>query len=104
MERNATRCACGTPASCQSPQASGTNASPDSVRRRRLGGLACDLFGTLVLDGRRMPTGPCWILQSRTRAVLSGTEADGADKAGEAGAPLLGRLREGGLLQGRKGA
>jgi hypothetical protein len=104
MERNATRCACGTPASCQSPQASGANASPDSVRRRRLGGLACDLFGTLVLDGRRVPVGPCWILQSRDKTVLSWTETDGADKDREVSAPLLRQLLDEGLLQRRKGA
>jgi hypothetical protein len=102
MEQNATS-ACGTPAGSQSPQMRDGNASPGPGRRRRLGGRACDLFGTLVLDGKRVPVGPCRLWQTAGRTVLSWTEADGSEKDRDISAPLLRQLLDEGLLQRRDG-
>lgn len=72
-------------------------------RPARDAGRVCDLHGTLVLDGQRVPAGPCWVRQTARRTILSWTDADGQRKAREIGPPLLRQLLDEGLLQRRDG-
>jgi hypothetical protein len=114
MEKEAKRegCACGAPAKCQShqglegraiSQANDANAAAGEGSRRSLSGRACDLYGTLVLDDKRVPIGPCSIRQARGRTILSWADADGSRKTREISNALLRQLFDEGLLQRRNG-
>jgi hypothetical protein len=93
-------CACGHGGACR----------PTERRRRRhagadgVKGSECQLQGTLVLDGKRVPVGRCWVKQTRSDALLSWTASDGADHAREISLELLRQLLAEGLLQRHRGA
>lgn len=48
---------------------------PSRSRARR---CECRLLGNLVLDGKRVPTGRCWLRQSCRDALLGWDGAEGA--------------------------
>jgi hypothetical protein len=94
-------CACGAPTRCASPPPRAGAGSARTAAPRRRAGRACDLYGNLVLDGKRVPTGPCWVRQTACKAVLSWTERDGEPRAREISHALLRQLLDEGLLQQR---
>ena len=69
-------------------------------RRDRSRGLRCDcqLLGTIVLDGKRVPPGHCWVRQRHQEVLLCWAAADGGPQQREIGAELLRQLLDEGVL------
>jgi hypothetical protein len=81
------------------PPANGSS----SYRRRRarppLGGREFELCGTLVLDGKRVPMGVCWVKQSAREVALTWRSADGAALARDIAPSMLRQLLDEGVLR-----
>jgi hypothetical protein len=74
--------------------------TPEKASRKAVPpGIECQLCGTLVLDGRRLPAGRCWLRHSQHEATLYWAEADGVLQTREISFPVLGQLLQEGLLQ-----
>jgi len=76
----------------------------DASRARRRGRsrtLRCDcqLLGTIVLDGKRVPLGHCWVRQRHQEVLLCWAAADGGSQQREIGPELLRQLLDEGVLQ-----
>ena len=69
------------------------------MRRPRMTGRECRLCGTLVLDGKRVPLGPCWVKQRRREATLTWTGGDGARQDRDLSNAQVRQLLDEGLLQ-----
>lgn len=78
--------------------------SPQRRGRSRRLRSECHLFGNLVLDGKRVPTGPCWVHQSRQVALLCWEANDGTEHQREISLELLGQLLDEGVLERQHGA
>lgn len=74
-------------------------AAPARRGRSRLLRSECRLHGTLVLDGKRVPTGDCWVGRSRQHALLCWADADGAAQQRELSLDQLDRLLHDGVLE-----
>lgn len=70
-------------------------------RRSRSRTLRCEcrLLGTIVLDGKRVPTGNCWVRQSLREVLLCWAAADGGAEQREISPELLSQLLEEGVLE-----
>lgn len=93
-------CACGSAKSCQP----GATERPRRLERPGLGGrgsVAFELYGTLVLDGRRVPRGPCWLRQSARQSRLVWKAPDGATQDRDISPAVLRQLLAEGVLQRR---
>lgn len=84
-----------------SPDTPGASAPPRAGRSRRSRSLRCEcrLLGGLVLGGKRVPPGRCWVRQIKQVVLLTWAADDGGPRQHELSVEGLRQLLDEGVLE-----